>query len=546
MGKHDWKSSRKITLTFKKIIGIAAFITVIVLATILFSNLETQIMTENKKTTDERSASELTLQNVNISKNIPDSVFKSKYVTTYSLPNKTGPNGILVDRNDVVWTSGSFSQSLFRLDPRDGNLTSYLIPEEKHSNTMVWSMVEDKDGNIWFSQFGSNPLWLFDPHIKKFNSYHTSYPPFQMKVDNTTGDIWFTTLIGNTVGVIQKVENKTESSYKIIEFPLGDSTTPSGLFLKDDAVWVAELSTGKIAKFKILRNNDGLVVNIIKTLELPQPDKIRFSSPIDVLVQNNETIWVTEHAPSTISEYDIKSNSWKRFSTARTIPPIPTLPFWMRESLDHKGIWFNEHQGDRIAFLNITDHTLTEFDIPNNQVPDPSPYMINNPISRQNIAAQNDYYSTIFTLNLSLDPTNPNKFWFSQWDNNKVGMVDRTEIVPFDIHSDLTKIIFSDNNTTQTAIINAVVLGKNITIPNKDNHNVIFLSASSSMRTDGGFEKIVANFPTNTVSLSRSDQTVPVQLVLQNEGAKPGNYTVGISASNGLVTKTTFVDLEIR
>ena len=211
MGKHDWQSSRKIKLAFKKIAVIVSSIILIAIFIILFNSLETQTTTEHKKTSEEKPTSELTAittQNNGISKNIPDFIFKSRYVTTYSLPNKTGPNGILADRNGFVWTSGSFSHTLFRLDPKDSNLSSYPIPEEKHSNGMVWSMVEDKDGNIWFSQFGSNPLWQFDPHTEKFNLFHTSYPPFQMKVDDATGNIWFTTLTGNIVGVIQKVENK--------------------------------------------------------------------------------------------------------------------------------------------------------------------------------------------------------------------------------------------------------------------------------------------------------------------------------------------------
>ncbi|MDE1876769.1 MAG: hypothetical protein KGH86_08100 [Thaumarchaeota archaeon] len=503
-------------------------------------------MTGNKAIFDEKSSNSLTpIENNSISKNIPDFIFKSKYVTTYSLPNDTGPNGILVDSSGLVWTSGSFARVLFRLDPNDGSLTGYPIPVETHGSTMVWSMVEDKDRNIWFSQFGSKPLWRFDPHTKKFEAFHTSYPPFQMKVENATGDIWFTTLTGNTVGVVQKIENRTEFSYKITEFPLGSNTNPSGLFLKDGSIWIAELSTGKIVKLDILRNSAGSVVNVIKTLEMPQPDKVRFSSPTDVLVTNDKTIWVTEHVPSTISEYDIPSNSWKQFSTAQTIHPIPTLPFWMRESLDHKGIWFNEHQGNRIGFLNTTDHTLVEFDIPNNQSPDPSPYMLNNPVSPQNIAAQNDYYSAVFTLNLSLDPKDPDKFWFSQWDANKIGVVDRMKPLAFDIHSDLTKVVFSGNNTMQTETINITISRSGDIISGTEGQKMVFLKTSSSMSTNGELSRMTANFTTDSFDLSKMDKPVPVNLILENNGAKPGNYTLGISASDGITTKTIFLDLDI-
>ncbi len=309
----------KIKLNSKKtaiIIAIAVSITIVIL---LYDNFENNMENKNSiKPSD--STSNKTLAN------IQTSIFKSRYVTVYSLANGTGPNGILVDREGMVWTSGSSSNSLFRLDPSNNTLESYSIPSERHGKTMVWTMVQDKDGFLWFSQFSGNPLWMFDPKSEKFSLFHTSSPPFQMKLDEKSGNIWFTTLVGNTLGVIQKVENKTKPSYKITEFPTGQDTDPSGLFLKDGSIWVAELGEGKIVKFDTLRNTDGFVTKLTKASVIPS-DKNLFSSPTDVLVQSNETVWVTEHTASTISKYDLKSNNWKRFSTAQAIDQIPTLPF---------------------------------------------------------------------------------------------------------------------------------------------------------------------------------------------------------------------------
>lgn len=489
---------------------------------------------EDKKSLIDNHAAELPIVTThdNVSENIPIPI-KNSYVTVFSLPNGTGPNGILADKNGLVWTSGSFSHTLIRLDPKDGVLKSYAIPENKHGQTMVWSMAEDNNGFIWFSQFGGNPLWRFDPNTEKFNLFHTSLPPFQMKMDNKTGNMWYTTLSGNTIGVVQKIKDE---SYKITEFPLGESTIPSGLFLEDGYVWIAELGKGKIAKFAVIKNGNNLVTSVEKVLEIPPSDN-RFSSPTDVLVPNDETVWITEHVPSTISEYDLKSKSWKRFTTAQGVNPGPTLPFWMRESLDNSGIWFNEHLGNRIAFLNTTDQELTEFEIPNNKLPEPSPYMLNNVPSQQNLMDQQAYYEQVFTLNLSLDPLNPNKLWFSQWNDDKIGVVDRSVSVPFSIHSDSTKVILSGNNTLQqNAIVDVNIHGS----------KVVFLRASSSMKPDGEFTKISANFTRDLIDFSKENQPSLTKLELQDNGAKPGNYTLGISATDGTVTKTIFLDLIVR
>ncbi len=217
----------------------------------------------------------------------------------------------------------------------------------------------------------------------------------------------------------------------------------------------------------------------------------------------------------------------------------------MRESLDHKGIWFNEHQGNSLAFLNTADHTLTEFNIPNNQPPEPSPYMINNPIARQNIGAQDAYYSAVFTLNLSLDPKNPNRLWFSQWNNDKIGVVDRSRPLPFDIHSNVTQIVLSGNDSLQQKAVIDINVTKNHDALLEENGNInsVFLATSSTMVPNGGFTKISAKFTNDIINFTKPD--MQVQLVLKNEGAKAGNYTVGISASDGLVTKTIFFDLII-
>lgn len=121
------------------------------------------------------------------------------YITEYSLPNGTKPNSILVDRDGMVWTVGSLSNKLYRLDPRTNQLQQYQIPKENGGGSMSWSMMQDNEGFIWFAQFGSTPLWRFDPNLHAFNSFHSLMSPFQMKLDTKTNDVWFTTLSGNTM-----------------------------------------------------------------------------------------------------------------------------------------------------------------------------------------------------------------------------------------------------------------------------------------------------------------------------------------------------------
>jgi len=500
---------------------------------VIFCNndiLISQITPEHKNTNHKSETGQLTAENPNLGQatnvgmsNSTAISLKTRYVTEYSLPNGTGPNGILVDRNGLVWTAGSLSHKLYSLNETSGDLRLYQIPgeEEKRGDYMVWSMIEDNDGSIWFSQFGSNPLWRFDPKTEKFERFLTSGPPFQMKVDNKTGDIWFTTLSRDSLGVVQMIESNTENDgnpYKISEFPIGNDTYPSGLTLRGNSVWVTELEKGKVAKFDVLRNIGGLIVDIKKTLEMPIQKKIQFAIPTDLLFSDNGTLWVTEHGTSTITKFEMASQLLTRFATSQNMYHVASLPFWLRASSDGQGFWFNEHEGGNVAFFDISSTTLTEFELPTHS-PD----------------------NVVFMLNLVTDPHDPCKAWFSEWNVDKIGVVNLCLSVPFEIHSNLDKVVLGSGSSQEIDIevsVNPIPVGSNYT--------PVTLNASSSMEPAAGFVNMSAKFTGgSTLNLTKTSKQ-NFKLLLEDYSAPPGNYTLGISATDGVVIKTIFLDLVVK
>jgi streptogramin lyase len=442
----------------------------------------------------------------------------SPYVKEYSLPVGTLPNGIIVDKNGIIWIAGSKINSLFRFDTNQGKLIPYPITNKNLQNQttngsfMVWSILQDNDGYIWFSQLGTKSIWQFNPDIDKFTSFHSvSAAPFQMKLDKD-GNIWFTTLASNTVGVIQKTQNKTES-YSISEFNIGNNTQPAGLFLENNNLWIAEVAAQKIVKYNIISNND-VVTDIEKTLEIPTDKKIPLGSPTDLFVLN-DTVWLTEHGTSFITKYEIKSQSLTRFPTSQNVYHVTTLPFWMREVNGGKGIWVNEHEGNKIAFFNTVNNTLTEYEIPSRPA---------------------DGY-LVYPLNIATDPYDRNRLWFSEWNTDKFGMVNGTILPPFDIHSMVNKIILNNNSSKQQIL--DIEISKNGLVTN----NTVFLNASSSILPNAGLGNLSVKFSNNVIDLSKIRT---VQILLQNNSVPLGNYTLGISASDGMVTKTIFLDLQIQ
>jgi streptogramin lyase len=484
------------------------------------------------------------------------------------------------------------SHTLISFDPKEGKIISTYpikINEEKinsKNNTksnqglqMVWSIVEDNDGSIWIPQGGSDPLWRFDPHTGKFQVIHSiSAAPMQMKVDRKTGNIWFTTDGRGTFGVIQKKNvikdivhgsnsnksNNTNPEYKITEFNLGNESYPSGVFLQGGSIWITEtLNENKIVEFKPVVDANGRVVNVTKVLEIPSSSsnssssfpfnqrKQVFTTPTDLVVfaddDKNSTkpssIWVTEHGPSLVTEYLFESNTVVRFPTSSSPRHYSTLPYWMSEPANHKGFWFNEHEGNRISFFNTTAMTMSEYEVPTRDPHDS--YLAN-------------------ALTLSTDPNDNNRVWFTEFDHDKIGVLDISTRIPFDINSSAGKItvpsssISIPNNkaqklelaTIKVQIVSTKSGGKN----DNNNHFLVFLNASSSMNPFGKFVNMTAKFfPTSVINMTKirdygNVTARSVKLILQrdNNTIPIGNYTFGISASDTKVTKSIFSDLLVR
>ncbi len=491
-------------MSLKKWIAVAAVVVTAVLL-VLYQNpfLADQNQTPNEKTTQKNNPAGSVI------------TIDSPYVIEYMLPKETAPNGILVSGDGLVWVAGSNSM-LFKLDPNSGKiLSSYPISEEKadiqlQKSLMVWTIIQDNDGLIWFSQMSENPLWQFNPKTEKFTAFHTSAAPFQLKVDTKTGDIWFTTLTANTVGVIQKTNSPI--SHTITEFDVGEDTYPSGLDLGQNYLWVTQIQSQKLVKFEMDKNDDGLVTNITKTLEIPNGKQTIFS-PTDI-IDSGSTLWITEHGTSFLTKYEMGSHL-QRFPTSVTIQNGTTLPFWLRQDPDTQGIWFNEHTGNRIAFFDTNNMTMTEYEIPSRPA---------------------DGY-VVYPLNIAVDQ-NGNKVWFSEWNTDKIGVID-TKALPFGLRAGVDQIEISGKNGTTA--IDLEITGSE-TLRNNAN---LSLKATSSMDPTSRLLNMTAKFTKENISLS-AHKTEKVTLNLQSHNIPAGNHTLGISATDGAATKSIFVNLVIR
>jgi hypothetical protein len=84
-----------------------------------------------------------------------------------------------------------------------------------------------------------------------------------------------------------------------------------------------------------------------------------------------------------------------------------------------------------------------------------------------------------------------------------------------------------------------------------NNHTFIFLNTSSSMNPLGKFANMTAKFnPTSTIDLNKDESgKAQTKVMLQTNDSipiSPDNYTLGISATDGTVTKSIFRYLFVK
>jgi streptogramin lyase len=447
------------------------------------------------------------------SKNIINTL--EPYVKEYSLQGGSKPNALLVDTKGLVWITTSDPKSLLSLDPKNGIINNLRIgnssnPEAiKENSTMVWTMVQDRDGKIWFASLGTEEIWSLEPENHAFHLFHSETgAPFQMKTGKT-GEIWFTTLRGNTIDVIKK--SIKDDDYKISSFNTGNNTTPAGIFLQNDTVWTANIDSQKISQYKIDRENYS-VKNLILVKNIPRNETTLFSSPTDLLV-NNKSIWITEHNTSFLTRYDLNTGKITRYPTSQNNFHTVTLPFWIRGYENPQVLWFNEHQGNKIGRFDLGNDTLTEYTIPS--------------------LPKNGYLT--YPLNISQDPLDENILWFSEWNTDKVGVINGHAVIPFKMLLGKKYIALSLNKVNAT--LDLEIQG------DMYNSNPVFLNASSSIESNAELGNLTVKFTPSVIDISHKNNTV--LMYIHDGGIAPGNYTIGISASNGYVTQTEFLYLNI-
>lgn len=371
-------------------------------------------------------------------------------------------------------------------------MQEFLIPGMKDKPTVTWGITVDNIRNlIWFTEQISNSVWSFNITSHAFKRYKLKTPnafPFAIALDSK-GDVWFTELFSDKIGEITRSGNLTE-----IQIPVSGDPEPSGITVdSSNRVWFTlpgVNSTGSYyeGKFQI-QNLTGQVSGI---------------ALVGMAVDSSGNLWMTQHGPSFISEFNPSTHYFRTISTV--VPPLmgTSLPYFTYVN-GNGDVWFNEHYGNAIDEFIPDNNTLIEYYIPTR-------------------VAYAGNISGILTMNLSKQGVP----WFTEFFSGKVGTINTS--APLGLTMSL-----------QNYSGNTITLGEN-------NETSLSLQVSCSSSATVSLAAEVGNF-TGNFSLAFTPETHAGSFrslaTIRDGGSIPGVYFVTISAITTQLAYSKVIEIRV-
>ena len=430
-------------------------------------------------------------------------------VTEYCLPGPSRfANGIAVAPDGSVWFGEESAPGLGHLFA-NGTVVEYRWPGGPANfngtyQTGIWG-VALWQGRVWGTDMDGNAVVGVDPATRDTKVLQVGVPhafPYGLTV-GPDGGLWFTTF--SSVPYLGRVAPNFSVALHTL------SSQPKQVAA--DVQFSAD-GTGYYAAFDPYNSSDTGVYSFDpadkgEIVATPVGAGAAVFS-IDSLALGGDSVWVAQHFTSNIASFNLTSSVWTVYPTSTINYTDVTLPYFVRTQ--GSLVWFNEHLANKIAVLDPTSGTLTEY-----SESDPA-------VSTAN-AVQQDL--TIATGTGGL--------WFTSSSGDYIGFVDQTKGPGYDVSVDAgaNRIALAPGGTSR---VNVSLTG---TWPSQ-----LRVYVSDSERRNS-FPNLISIVPSRMSVPPSSSSTTVGFAVTAGAGTPPGSYVVALTFSDGLVWKTAYVYVDV-
>jgi virginiamycin B lyase len=208
-----------------------------------------------------------------------------------------------------------------------------------------------------------------------------------------------------------------------------------------------------------------------------------------------------------------------------------TLPYWMEKNVVDGSLWFNEHQGNKIAKFDPENNTLYEYWIPTQ-----NRLWGDCPPTSKNCGIAN-------ALQFSIGQNG--QTWFSELSENKLGSIDPRA----SNHNDSHRMPFSISTTTQELKIKrgqSVDINVNVSTTSSFPGNSHIGMVSSGTFTPGGdLGNSTGSFSEQSFALEPSQSKEVSYIFTPASDLGLGEYTLMLGAQNDAITIMKGVKVDI-
>jgi streptogramin lyase len=295
-------------------------------------------------------------------KTLPRLTGKSTHViiTEYDLPNSLiEPHDVALDREGTVWYSDFGQMFLGKMDPKTGKVTQYPIPETKKGFPVGTLNLEfDKDDNPWVGVMYQGSIAKFDKKTETFQTWSTP-----KEWDTNMDQLGHLALTGTAVD--NKVWIKNSDGGNIYRLDLSDNKFENLGAFKDPRsgkrIGTYGLHSDQANNIYLLDFAAGNIVKIDAKTKLPTVylTPTPNSRPRRGRVDAEGRLWFAEYNGNAIGMFDPKTEKISEWKV-----PTPWSAPYDAEAGRNGEAWTGSMLTDRVARLDIKSGQYTEYPLP--------------------------------------------------------------------------------------------------------------------------------------------------------------------------------------
>jgi virginiamycin B lyase len=262
-------------------------------------------------------------------------------------------------------TADTWAYPLKTLPRPSGDSTRVIVTEYSLPGRTIepHDVVRDKDGNVWYSDFGQSYLGKFDPKTLKLTQYplkkfKANAPVGQLSLQfDKQGLLWFDMMYQGSLGTI---DTKTgEVKYYPVPAKWNDERVQLNFVGDrhdvDGKVWTKDVGTQYIYRLDLA---SGEWERFHPTDELPDAANRRYGV-YQVVSDAENNLWMAEFSAGYLGKIDAKTLKVTWFK-----PPTANSRLRRMSALANGDIVVTEYQGNQVAVFDPKTERFTEYQLP--------------------------------------------------------------------------------------------------------------------------------------------------------------------------------------